>query len=226
MPFPTISTTRPVTHHDFLGGRRPGQTRQEYLDGVLHPLLAVDHNHQIILDNLVQALRPQLAHGPGTLLQDVMIGRGPVPASTPTGRFSYATQGVFARSDLLLMAEPASHFAPSAHVVTNPSVVIEVLMPGEDDYYTGIRFEALRTWLGDAWHDYVLIAADRLEVAHYRRATAQDWSLEVLRAAHDVVTLPRVGCAVTLGELYSGVRDRAGRPLVGAMCPHCGKNLY
>ena len=46
MPFPSVRTERPVTHRDFVTGWHLGQTRQEYLDGVLHNLLAVDQNHQ------------------------------------------------------------------------------------------------------------------------------------------------------------------------------------
>jgi hypothetical protein len=212
MPFPAISTLRPVPHIDFFG--KYGHTRQEYIDGVLYPLPAHDRGDQRILENLLSALRPQLASSPCALFEGGVVGNGPPVASTPPGRHSYAIEGVFARPAVVIVLDSPAYFVPTTSVIMNPTVLIEVCSASEQDYYTGTRFTALRQWLSPAFSDYVLIATERPEVAHYKRQYAHDWPLELATDADDVIALSRVGCAVMLGELYRGMRDSVGRPFV------------
>ena len=227
MAFPTVSSQKPVTHRAYFEGGHLGQSRQELIDGVLHTLLAVDRNHLVILDNLIQCLTPQMRHSPWCeMVQNVMVGNGPTPDHTPSGQFSYSTEGAFLRPDVVLMAEPKDYFVPSQVVLRNPSAIVEVVSAEEEPYVTGIRFEGLRRWLDHRCTDYVLISTARAAVAHYRRRSVHDWPLTVHTGSGEVVSLPRVGVTVTLGELYRGVRDRAGRPFVGAVCLHCGRNVF
>jgi hypothetical protein len=129
MAFPTITTQRPVTHLDFFLGRSRGPGRQEYLEGVLYDLPSVSQTHQLILDNLLQALRPQLKYTPCELVQEAIVGNGQTLEYTPPGRFSHATRGVFALPDLVLTGGPCDFFQPSTSVIRNPGYGTVALLP-------------------------------------------------------------------------------------------------
>lgn len=224
MPFAPVVNQHPVTHRQFFAS--PGRRREDYLDGVVYPRLPVERTHQTVLTNLVQALRPQIKGSPCELSQDVMLGSGPTIESTPAGQFSYATAGAFVWADLAILLDRPSYFVPSNTVVTNPTVVIEVLSPAEQHYLTGVRFDAMRHWLDQRFGEYVLILAQHPEVAHYARSGRDDWHLTVHEDLDAVLRLPRVHCTVTLAELYAGLRDASGRPYVGpSTCPNCGHPL-
>ena len=134
-----------------------------------------------MLTNLVQALTPQIQGSPCALSQDVMLGSGPTIESTPPGQWRYATSGAFVWADVAIMVDRPAYFVPSNSIIVNPTAIFEVLGTGEQDYVTGLRFEALRQWLDHSFHDYVLILAQHPEVAHYVRVGRDDWTLPSMR---------------------------------------------
>lgn len=214
MAFPTISSQQPATHRRFFRDLASASVRQEFVEGVVYPRPSVGPVHQRVLANVVSALTPQITGSPCTLYQDTMVGRGAYIESTPPGEYSYSTAGVFVMPDLVVMLDRPEYFVPSNSIIVNPTVIIEVLVQGEEEYSAGPRFAALRRWLPPSWYAYMLITSTPPEIACYVRMGRDDWRLETCSGFDDVVRIPRVGCALMVGEAFVGIRDEGGRPLI------------
>lgn len=87
--------------------------------------------------------------------------------------------------------------------MTNPSVVVEVLSTGTEEYDRGEKREHYQQIA--ALREYVLIAQDRRRVEVFRRSDEGGWEHHVHNSG-DTIELPSLGVAFTTDQLY----DAAG----------------
>ena len=91
-------------------------------------------------------------------------------------------------------------------VVTNPSVIVEVLSPGTESFDRGDKFAGYRSIQG-LLH-YVMLSSQAVEAEQYVRADDGTWNLRVLGPG-DVLSFTAPDFKLAVDGLYVGAFDAA-----------------
>ncbi len=101
-------------------------------------------------------------------------------------------------SDLFVLCDPAEHSAVDPQAITNPTVIVDVLLPGEHDCDRGSKlFYYLRV---ASLREYVIVAQSRRSVTVCRRV-GELWGFEDIDA-DGVLKLESLGFELPLERLY------------------------
>jgi Uma2 family endonuclease len=88
-------------------------------------------------------------------------------------------------------------------VVTNPTLVFEVLSPGTERHDRGTKARAYRGV--ESLAAYVLVSQQEPRVEVYARDAGGEWPCTVYQRLDDAVALPAVGCTLTVAEIYQNL---------------------
>jgi Uma2 family endonuclease len=86
-------------------------------------------------------------------------------------------------------------------VLSNPSVVIEVLSKRTEPYDRGLKWESYRQL--PSVTDYLLVSQATPQVEHYRRETSGEWHYRVVVAGGRVILSN--GAILSIDAIYAGV---------------------
>lgn len=111
-----------------------------------------------------------------------------VPA---TGLATYADAAV-------VCGEPQRDPESPTHV-TNPTLIVEVLSPGTEEYDRGKKREHYQQL--SSLRDYVLVAQSRRRVEVFTRIASGEWQHQVFGSG-EVVLLPAIDCRFAVDDLY------------------------
>lgn len=182
-----------LTVLDYLTLERGAETRSEYLDGEMFAMAGASHEHNVIVTNVVAALRPQIRARRCSLYSNDMRVR------TPADFLAYP--------DVMVLCGEHRFDDPRRDTVLNPTVILEVLSPSTEEYDRGTKLPHYREIpsLGEA----LLIAQDRPHVEHYLRQATDRWLLIEISDLRHVLELPSIGCRLALSDVYEDVLDLA-----------------
>jgi Uma2 family endonuclease len=180
-----------LTVHDYLTLERRAETRSEYLDGEMFAMAGASHEHNVIVTNLVAALRPQLRSKGCTLYANDMRVR------TPTDFLAYP--------DVIVLCGEKRFDDPRRDTVLNPTVIFEVLSESTQEYDRGTKIAHYREI--PALAEILLIAQDRPHVEHYLRQAADRWLLTEVHDLPHTLDLSSVGCKLALVDVYEEVLE-------------------
>lgn len=100
-------------------------------------------------------------------------------------------------------------------ILTNPTVVFEVLSPSTEAYDRGEKFLRYRMQI-EALREYVLVSQHRPLVERYARQPDGSWSYSSADSLDDTVELTSIHCRLPFAEIYDrivfpggAVEDRA-----------------
>jgi len=91
-------------------------------------------------------------------------------------------------------------------VVTNPSVIVEVLSPGTESFDRGDKFAGYRSIEG--LRHFVMLSSQAVEVEQYVRADDGTWNLRVLGPG-EVLSFTAPDFKLAVDDLYVGAFDAA-----------------
>lgn len=89
-------------------------------------------------------------------------------------------------------------------VVTNPSVIVEVLSPGTESFDRGDKFAGYRSIEG--LRHYVMLSSQSVEAEQYVRADDGTWNLRVLGPG-EVLSFTAPDFKLSVDDLYAGAFD-------------------
>lgn len=178
-----------LTVQDYLVLERRAETRSEYLDGEMYAMAGASHEHNVIVTNIVAALRPQLRGKGCTLYANDMRVR------TPTDFLAYP--------DVIVLCGEKRFDDPRRDTILNPTVIVEVLSGSTQDYDRGTKFAHYREIPSLA--EVLLIAQDRPHVEHYLRQATDRWLLVETGDLRSSLELSSIGCALALADVYEEV---------------------
>lgn len=186
------------TPEEYLSLERLSELRHEYLDGSVYAMAGESVAHSLICYNLGGITHAQLR---GT----------PCRGFSPNMKVRAGEGGLYAYPDLTIVCgEPAFADARS-DVLTNPTVIFEVLSPSTEAYDRGEKFSRYRAQV-ESLRDYVLIAQDKPRAERHARRDDGSWELSVVEGLGGVLELPSAGCRLPLAEIYERVEFGASRP--------------
>lgn len=171
---------------DYLAVEEMGPVRHEFLNGAILAMAGGTPEHAALSAAVVVLLGSHLrGRSCRTYSADLRLR---IPS---TGLATYADAAV-------ICGEPARDPESATHV-TNPTLIVEVLSPGTEEYDRGEKREQYQQL--ESLRDYVLVAQSRRRVEVFSRSEAGAWQHRVFTSG-DAVELPSIDCRFELDELY------------------------
>ena len=119
-------------------------------------------------------------------------------ASVPGGIYTYPDVSALCGEPRYDDSNPPS--------LLNPQIIVEVLSPSTAAFDRGEKFMRYKGLA--SLTDYVLVAADKIEVEHHARQPEGGWLSRTFAQPTDLLRLASVDCEIPLGEIY----DKVGFP--------------
>jgi Uma2 family endonuclease len=165
--------------------------RYEYWNGDVFCMSGVSENHAQIEGNIYLALRIAL-RGRGCRVFPANM-RIKVPSLPP---YRYA--------DLSALCGPASfEKIGGVDVLTNPTLIVEVLSESTEAYDRGDKFTHYKSIPG--FREYLLVAQHRPHLTHYVKHDDGSWGYGEINDLAASLRLPSVECVLELHEVYQDV---------------------
>lgn len=199
---PAVAAATPperVTPEEYLRRERLAEFKSEYRDGEIVAMAGASLAHIRIDANLMGELVSQLKGKPC----EPMGSDAKIRATRK--RYSYP--------DVTIVCGEPQFLDEKGDVITNPTVLFEILSPSTEAYDRGEKFAAYQQRA--TLRDYVLVAQDKVSVEHYTRQENGKWLYERLDRPDAVLRLPSVGCEVILSDIYARVTFPKPEPVPG-----------
>lgn len=180
-----------TTPAEYLDAERSSPEKHEYHDGEVFAMAGASEAHNLIVTNVLVALRAALGQRRCRVYPSDM--RIKVPA---VGLYTYA--------DASAVCHRPEIEDEHGDTLLNPQVIVEVLSPSTEDYDRGTKFKNYRSI--PSFRDYVLISQDEILVEHGVRCEDGSWLLREHRAG-ERIELGSIGCTVAVDDLYLLVFD-------------------
>ena len=179
--------THPVfSEGDYLEFERFAQERHEFLDGSVYAMAGESLAHSTICFNLNTIVGMQL--------------RGKrCRGFSPNMKLATNEAGLFSYPDLMIVCGPPVKYDNKGDVLTNPTVIFEVLSPSTENYDRGEKFLRYTNYI-ETLEDYVLISQNRPLIEHYSKHSG--WDKTAIEGLDAVLKLDSVECEIALAELY------------------------
>lgn len=174
---------------DYLRFERHAQERHEFLDGSVFAMAGESPNHSTICFNLHGSIHRQL--------------RGKrCRGYSPNMKVATNEAGLFSYPDLMIVCGEPIYHDKTSDVVTNPTVIFEVLSPSTESYDRGEKFLRYTNNIATL-QDYVLIAQDSPHLEHFSRGSG--WKKSEFDGINATLKLDSVECEIPLSELYERI---------------------
>jgi len=179
-----------MSEEQYLEIERKAEYKSEYINGQMFAMAGASLVHVQINSNVVFALRRNLSgSGCSVLFNDLRLR---VPA---TRLYTYP--------DILVICGKPELADEHMDIVTNPTVIIEILSPSTQSYDRGDKFAHYRAL--PSLRDYLLVAQDRPQAEHWVRQPDGGWLFHEMSGSDAVIALDSIGVRFNLAEAYDGV---------------------
>ncbi len=181
-----------MSAEQYLEWERVQPGKHELHEGEVYAMAGGSPRHNLLSSAAASELRASTRSlGCHTLSSDQRI------AVLPDQRYVYADAVVVCGK---LETEPGAN-----DVLTNPSVIVEVLSPSTESHDRGMKWAAYQCVA--SLTDYLMLAQAQVRVEHYRREP-DGWHYQVLGVG-DLITLAS-GAKVDVDAIYAGAFDIEG----------------
>jgi Uma2 family endonuclease len=102
-----------------------------------------------------------------------------------------------------LCGKPKYESIGGVEVLTNPSLIVEVLSPSTEAFDRGDKFTRYKSI--PSFSEYLLIAQHRPHITHYAKQADGSWSYEEANDLTTTIHLSSLDCDLMLNELYEDV---------------------
>ncbi len=181
-----------ITEEEYLRRERAAEYKSEFVGGEIFAMSGGSFRHS----NLAIVWGAQLVN---------KLRGGKCFVFSSDARVRTPSTGSYVYPDLsVVCGQPTSH-AGSNDILTNPSVVVEVLSPSTSDYDRGKKFELYREL--PSLSEYVLVHTDAVHVEHYARQADNSWIFREYLGNDSSITLTSINCSVRLGDVYADLPE-------------------
>lgn len=192
-----------ITPEEYLAFERRVDERHEWLDGVIRQLAGESPQHSIICSNVNASFNFQLRGKPCATFSPNMKVYSRLATDT-------RMKGLFSYTDTLVVCGPPQFHDQHRDVLTNPKVVVEVLLASTENYDRTEKFE--RYAQNSSLTDYILISQHRACIEHYARQEQGLWQYYRATTLTDSVPLASIGCRLSLTEVYDRIEFKTPEP--------------
>ncbi|MDQ3061666.1 MAG: Uma2 family endonuclease [Acidobacteriota bacterium] len=173
---------------NYLDFERVQTERHEFLDGSVYAMAGESPNHSTLCFNLNTIVGLQL--------------RGKrCRGFSPNMKIATNEKGLYSYPDLAVVCGQPTFFDRKSDVITNPTVIFEVLSPSTENYDRGEKFLRYTNQI-ESLQDYLLISQDKLLIEHYLRQENGGWEKNEIEGIEASVKIDSIECEILLAELY------------------------
>ncbi|EXJ14620.1 Uma2 family endonuclease [Imhoffiella purpurea] len=188
-------STQPKPYYsfeDYLAAERDCiDEKHEYVAGQVFAMTGATYNHNVITTNLVREFSNRLKSRPCVALSNDM-------------RLRIETADACTYPDVLVLCDDPAFHDRRKDVLTNATLVAEVLSPSTEGYDRGDKFAIYRGL--PSLRQYVLISQDRPRADVFTRQADGRWLLDAHDDPESILSLESIDCAIRLGDIYDKVR--------------------
>ena len=190
----TVEPERRISLEEYLELERSSEEKHELLDGQVYAMGGASLRHNLIVTNLVAELRQNLRDSPCRVFPSDL-------------RVQVRENRHYTYPDVTVVCDEPEFSSVSSEILTNPTLIVEVLSESTEAYDRGAKFGWYRQIPSLA--EVVLVAQDRVSVEHHARQPDGHWLATYLEEPGDTLLLPALGCGLSVAEIYHKV-DLAG----------------
>ncbi len=186
--FAVVSTVpaRRVSADEYLALERVAAEKHELWDGVVFAMGGAGLAHNVIAANLTRLLGNLLVDRPCVVLPSDMKVHVP------------STDG-YVYPDVSVVCGDVRFVDDAREVITNPSLIVEVLSPSTERFDRGDKFAGYRSL--PSVECYLLVSAQRVMIEQYERREDGAWVLLEHRAG-GVVRVRGIEGGIAVDEVY------------------------
>ncbi len=109
----------------------------------------------------------------------------------------------FAFPDVSVVCDPIEYYENRRDIITNPSLIVEVLSPSTANYDRMNKFSAYRAL--PSFKEYIIIYTTEIKVEGYFRKEKDLWLIQTALSEEATLTLHSIGTTVSLRDIYRKV---------------------
>ena len=190
-----VALRRLYTREDYLALEEASAEKHEYYDGNIYPMAGGSVNHARIGGNVLLHLN--------TVLRGKPAETEPCEAFSSDLKLLVRAHNLYTYPDGMVVCGQLQLAPGRNDVITNPTVIVEVLSPSTQLYDRTQKFEFYKAI--PTFQAYLLIHQDRVQVDYYHKTASGEWLLTELHERAAVVTLPTTNLEIPLRAIYERV---------------------
>ena len=176
---------------NYLDFERVQVERHEFLDGSVYAMAGESPNHSTICFNLYAIVSLQL--------------RGKrCRGFSPNMKIATNEKGLYSYPDLAVICGQPTFYDGTKDVITNPTLIVEVLSPSTESYDRGEKFLRYTNQI-ESLQNYVLISRNKPLIEIYSRLENDGWEKSEVAGLESVMKIDSIECEISLAELYESV---------------------
>lgn len=195
----SIQPQHGYTLEEYFALEQASEVRYEYWQGEVFAMSGASPAHVQIQVNLITLLRSQLRRRPCRIFSSDM--RLKVPSFPP---YRYPDLSA-------LCGEPVFELIGGLEVLTNPTLIVEILSPTTEAFDRGDKFTHYKSIPN--FREYLLIAQHRPHVGQYAKQSDTVWSYQEFNHLSASLYVSSVDCTLGLEELFQDVIFLSPTPL-------------
>ena len=179
-----------ISPEEYLRIERAAEYKSEYLDGEMFAMAGGSSTHSLIALNA------------GAELRHLLKGNRCAPYESNL-RIFFPSTGLYSYPDASVICGPLAFVDDHNDMITNPTLVVEVLSDSTEAHDRGRKFAHYRTL--PSFAEYVLVSQKEPLVEVFFRQGDGTWQLTPVRGCEAVVRLQSLGIELRLAEVYDRV---------------------
>jgi Uma2 family endonuclease len=176
---------------EYLAFEASSNVKHEYLDGHIYAMAGGTPDHAALAAAVIGLLFPQLRDGPCRALDADL-------------RVRIAATGLATYPDVTVVCGPRELDPDDPHAVTNPTLIVEVLSPGTEDYDRGDKFEHYKRL--PSLRQYVIVSYREHRIEVWSRTSGDAWT-RAIGSDGDKVALTSIRASLDVRELYAAAAE-------------------
>ncbi|KAB7729382.1 Uma2 family endonuclease [Rudanella paleaurantiibacter] len=178
-----------VSAEEYLTAERQALEKSEFLDGEIIPMAGATRNHNRVKENLA-------------ILVGASIDNTTCQSFSSDMRVHLPESGLYAYPDIVIVCGEPQLMPDQFDNLLNPTVLLEVMSEGTEDYDRGRKFHRYRGI--PSLREYVLIDSLRVGVEVWVKNVQGQWTLvEETTDPAGQFTIQSIGLTVTLRQAYA-----------------------
>lgn len=180
----------------YLAMERSAEERHEFLDGVIYDMAGESPEHGDISSNVTGLVLSQLKGSCRARIKDTKVRSGPA-ATSP-----FASRALCSYPDLVVICGEPEYADEKREVVTNPTMIVEVLSPSTEAFDRGVKFARYQT--NPTLKDYVLVSQNAPVVEVFSRH-GDSWLYRRFAGFEETAIVPSLDIRLPLRDVFNRV---------------------
>lgn len=179
-----------MTEEEYLAFDRAAiGVKHEYFNGEVYAMSGGGFDHSVISANVTAALHSRFRGKPCQVTQSDM-------------RLKISETKAYVYPDVMVVCGKPALLGKADDLLTNPTVVVEVLSPSTASHDKNAKFAHYRKM--PSVQDILFVDSQSLSVEAYRRSAGETWLLTAHDTRETAVTLS-LDVSLPMAELYEGI---------------------